>query len=400
MPPTAHGPAGLTDRDGPAPVVRFEMDQERINKIRREEMQMQLKPIAPLIACLMAAPAFAQSNVTIYGRADYGLMSRSGDNGAVPPTNGKTEFASGIAGASRIGFRGSEDLGNGLKAIFEIEYATALDSGTTTSTTWGNRHSWVGLTGDFGTVIGGRIDGLRYNKMFSVYDPFGVVTLGNIQQLSPNRIDRYDNSVMYISPAFSGLTATVAYSTQVRGQEGANSAPHGGNDGDNRLMAAGLSYDNGPLSLGASYENVNTQGIPHSTLWTMTLGAAYDFGVVKLSALYDKIKADDANTLVSGQDQSLWLVGVKAPVGQNVVLRAVYGNTSYDKYQGKNADDLDASKWAVGADYKLSKRTNFYADYGSIHNDSNAANTIGPAGTNYLNGYGVRGFDLGITHKF
>jgi len=363
---------------------------------------MQMKQMALLIAGLAAVPAFAQSNVTIYGRADYGLMSRGGDNGALSNIDGKTEFASGIDGSSRLGFRGSEDLGDGLKAIFEVEFSLDLDEGTTSTTRWGNRHSWVGLSNKLGTVIGGRVDGLRYNKMFSVYDPFGVVTVGNIQQLSPNRIDRYDNSVMYISPSFNGVTATAAYSAQVRGHEGANSVPDGGNEGDNRLMAAGLSYENGPLSLAASYERINTQGVSDSTLWTMTFGAAYDFKVVKVSAMYDKIKADDANTLVSGQDQSLWLVGVKAPVGNSTELRAVYGSTSYDKFNGQSANKLDATKWAVGADYKLSKRTKFYADYGSIHNDSNAVNQIGPAGTNYLSSsaYGVRGFDLGIDHKF
>ena len=120
---------------------------------------MKMKPVAVLTAGLLATPAFAQSNVTIYGRADYGLMSRSGDSGTTD-FNGKTEFASGIAGPSRIGFRGSEEIGDGLKAIFEIEYGTAIDQGTTTSVQWGNRHSWVGLSGNFGTLIGGRIDGL------------------------------------------------------------------------------------------------------------------------------------------------------------------------------------------------------------------------------------------------
>ena len=354
---------------------------------------MQKKTLALAVACLAAAPAFAQSNVTIYGRADYGLMSRTGSSGATPDFNGKTEFASGIQGATRIGFRGSEDLGNGLKAIFELEYGTALDQGTTTSTQWGNRHSWVGLGGNFGTVIGGRIDGLRYNAMFSKYDPFGVVTLGNFAQMTP-QVDRYDNAVMYISPNLKGLTATAVFSTQARGQENA------GNRGDNRLLGAMLGYENGPLSLGASYEYYWTQGAPDNKLWFATFAAAYDFGVVKVSALYDKIQSDDGNTLVKGQDQNSWLVGVKAPVAKNIDVRAMYGQTYYDEYKGKDANDLDASKWGVGADYRLSKRTNFYADYGSIHNDSNAMNTIGPAGTNYLNGYGVRGFDVGLAHKF
>ena len=363
---------------------------------------MKMKPVAVLVAGLLATPAFAQSNVTIYGRADYGLMSRSGSSGATPDFNGKTEFASGIEGPSRIGFRGSEDLGNGLKAIFEIEYGTAIDQGTTTSVQWGNRHSWVGLSGNFGTVIGGRIDGLRNNGLYGKYDPFKNVTLGNFGQMTP-QLDRYDNSVMDISPSFSGMSGSVAYSTQVRGQEGGTPPAgdtHGGNDGDNRMIAALVNYANGALSLSASYETVHTQGLDDSRLWFATFGASYDFGVVKVSALYDKLESGDNNTLYPGQEQSDWMVGLSAPVGNSIDLRAMYGKTYYDEFNRRKANNLDASKWAVGADYKLSKRTNFYADYGSIDNDANGFNTIGPLSTSYRNGYGVRGFDVGLAHKF
>lgn len=360
------------------------------------------KTIALLLASLAAVPAFAQSNVTVYGRADYGLMNRSGDSGAVPKTNGKTEFASGIDGPSRLGFKGTEDLGGGLKAIYELEYSLAVDNGAATTTQWGNRHSWVGLEGSFGTVIGGRIDGLRYGKLFGKFDPFHGLSLGNFGQLAP-MIDRYDNSVMYTSTAYYGVTARLAYSSQVRGQEGATASPgntHGGNDGDNRMLAAALAYDQGPLSLGASYERYRNQGLQDSKLWFATLGASYDFGVAKISALYDQIKSDAGNALVPGHDQTSWMIGAAAPFGSSTELRAMYGRTSYDKFKGARADGLDAYKWALGARYKLSKRTNFYVDFGSIHNDSNGFTTLGNLSTSYQKGYGTRGFDLGITHKF
>src|SRR5574338_490498 len=98
---------------------------------------MQKKLIALAVAGLVAAPAFAQSNVTIYGRADYGMVIRSGTADGLDAgprnidVNGKIEFASGVQGGSRLGFKGAEDLGNGLKAIFEIEYGLRMDEGTT-----------------------------------------------------------------------------------------------------------------------------------------------------------------------------------------------------------------------------------------------------------------------------
>jgi predicted porin len=390
---------------------------------------MQKKLIALAVAGLAAAPAFAQSNVTIYGRADYGLVSRMGTaDGLDTPAfgnidvNGKTEFASGVQAGSRLGFKGAEDLGNGLKAIFEIEYGLRMDEGTTSSTTWGNRHSYVGLTGNFGTVVGGRLDGVRYN-VWGKYDPFNNGTVGNMTQLTL-QVDRADNAVAYISPSWNGLTATLAYSTNINGTEGSRNlnvqpggAPgslcpsslalnqfghcFGGNDGDNKLYTVMLAYDNGPLSLTADYEVIKTTGFNGNKLWVATFGAAYDFGVVKVSGLYDILKSDDFSA-GNGIETKSWFLAAKAPIGNAIDVRLAYGSTSFD-----NLNDADAQKWGIGMDYKLSKRTNFYADYGQILNDDNGLMQLSYSGSNFgIVGaptsavYGTRGFDLGIAHKF
>lgn len=386
---------------------------------------MQKKLIALAVAGLAAAPAFAQSNVTIYGRADYGMVTRSGttdlqDNLPGFDVNGKTEFASGVQSGSRIGFKGAEDLGNGLKAIFEIEYGTKIDEGTTSSVQWGNRHSYVGLTGNWGTVVGGRLDGVRYN-IWGKYDPFANGTVGNMTQLTV-QVDRADNAVAYISPSWKGLTGTVAYSTNVSGTEGSrninasasnsaacpssilNSIGHcyGGNDGDIKLYTFMLGYDNGPLSLNADYEVLKTTGYNGNKLWVATFGAAYDFGVVKVSGLYDILKSDD-NSAGNGLDNKTWMLAAKAPIGQAIDVRLAYAQTKFD-----NLNDADAKKWGIGADYKLSKRTNFYADYGQILNDDNGNMMLTYVGNAYgmstslptSTVYGTRGFDLGIAHKF
>ncbi|HNB79255.1 MAG TPA: porin, partial [Rhodocyclaceae bacterium] len=147
-----------------------------------EISDMSKKIIALALAALAPAAAMAaDSNVTIYGRIDYGFLSRSGDdNKAAGGTqfgrkSRKNEFEDGMAGANRIGFKGSEDLGNGLKAIFEVEFGF---NGDETNATFNyNRHSWVGLTGGFGTVLGGRVDGARYSFV-GKYDPFKNQTVG------------------------------------------------------------------------------------------------------------------------------------------------------------------------------------------------------------------------------
>jgi len=382
------------------------------------------KLIALAVSSLVAGPAFAQSNVTIYGIADFGLVSRAGSSGdALPDFNGKTEFVSGVQSGSRIGFKGSEALGNNLKAIFEIEFGTKIDEGTTSSVSWGNRHSWVGLAGNFGTLVGGRIDGIRYN-IINKYDPFVAGTVGQLAQMMP-QVDREDNALLYISPSWSGLSLVLSYSTNIAGTEGANNnqgSPctnhcFGGNDFDNRLAAVNLNYDNGPISLSADYERVTTVGNGDNTMWTATFGASYDFGVVKLMAAYDKIKADPGvgwngvfnSTTGSGiHDQTSWMVGLSAPIGSSIVARAAYVDSSFDDAYGvKNVKDFDAGKWSIGADYNFSKRTNLYFDYAQINNDDNGLTALTYAGS--VNGvtaqgsgaaYGTRGFDIGIRHKF
>lgn len=403
---------------------------------------MQKKLIALAVAGLVTAPAFAQSNVTIYGRADYGFMGRMGSSGGLEGINGKNEFGSGLESGSRLGFKGAEDLGNGLKAIFEVEYGIAMDQvagaaqkgtaspgctaaqiatktctqstvntySSSSSATWTNRHSYVGLTGNFGTVVGGRLDGVRYG-IFNAFDPFGGGGMGNFTQMT-SQVDRADNAVAYISPSFSGLTATLAYSTNI-GTSWAGPAALGavpgegaGNRGDAKLNTIMLAYDNGPLALRADAEQVyssqaNLGGVDYKVK-VYTFAASWDFGMVKVSGLYDINKLDVGGNDVS--DVRSWFVGAKAPIGGAIVVKAQYGETK-EKDCDACSDDPKSSKWGLGADYNLSKRTNFYADIGYIHNSSAAIIQISPAANTYgpfnQNGaYGTKGYDIGIAHKF
>ena len=367
---------------------------------------MQKKLIALAVAGLASTAAFAQSNVTIYGRADFGFMNRGKDSGGVTNTKNRAEFGSGLQSGSRIGFRGAEDLGNGLKAIFETEFGIGVDqtgngattgianSSTTVSTTtaaWTNRHSYVGLTGGFGTVVGGRLDGVRYG-IFNTYDPFAGGTVGNFTQMT-GQVDRADNAIAYISPSFAGFTLTAAYASNIQGGEGTRTGSNGGNDLDLRLNTLMLGYDNGPISAKLDYEQITTRnGLDDNRLWVSTLGGSYDFGVVKVSALYDIMKSD-VNYAAGRSDFRNWMVGAKAPIGK-FTLKANYG-----RVENKLVDNADSKKWAIGADYALSKRTNLYADFGRIQNDNLATRTITSA-ANSNAGLGVQGFDLGIAHNF
>ena len=346
---------------------------------------MQKKIIALAIAGLASTAAFAQSNVTIYGRADLGGVYRFGDSGGVADTEGKYEIASGIQAGSRIGFKGVEDLGNGLKALFEVEYGMSMDQNTggNKAATWTNRHSYVGLTGGFGTVVGGHLDGVRYG-VFNTYDPFAGGTVANFTQMTI-QVDRASNAVAYISPKFSGFGLVLAYGTAI------NAAESDGNNTDSSLQTIMGTYDNGPITARLDYEQVTTPGTSGNKTWVATAGASYDFGVVKLSALLDQIKNEDTNL-----KQQAWLIGASAPVGK-FALKAVVGGV---KNKADGVSDADSIKWGLGLDYNLSKRTNLYANYGQISNDDGATIALNQAANSNQAGYGTAGFDFGIAHKF
>jgi len=350
---------------------------------------MQKKIIALAIAGLASTAAFAQSNVTIYGRMDLGAAYRTGDSGGVANTEGKYEIASGVGSGSRIGFKGVEDLGNGLKAVFQSEFGIGIDqtAAGTTNATWTNRNSYVGLAGGFGTVVAGRLDGVRYG-IFNTYDPFAGGTIGNFTQMTL-QVDRADNAIAYISPNFSGFGLVLAYATNTAGPESAGNRFPLGAAGPGSLHTIMGTYDNGPISARLDYEEVVFIGENISKTWVATAAGSYDFGAVKISALVDQIKNKDA-----GLKEQAWLIGAKAPVGK-FTLKAMVGGV-----KDKIGNDNNSIKWALGTDYALSKRTYVYANYGQIKNDDAANRQINWAANSGTAGYGTTGIDFGIAHSF
>jgi predicted porin len=380
---------------------------------------------AAIAAALAPAAVMAEaSNVTIYGRIDYGFMSRGGDNGGNAQAGQKGRqngLEDGIAGSNRLGFKGSEDLGNGLKAIFEFEFGFSGDNGTSFGGST-NRHSWVGLTGNFGTVLGGRVDGARYSFV-GQYDPFKNQTVANAGSLfgvtsNLGQADRADNAIVYITPEVApGLKFLAAYTTSLLGEDGmnplaANGIGGDGSDveaGDTPLYAIAALYNNGPISFTLDYENLqvkrsvaNAGGDLEFDLWVV--GASYDFGVAKLSAYYENVEGDNtASKAISESDG--WLIGLSAPVTSNITLKA-----SYVKANDDTGANKDCSKWGFGGEYAFSKRTTAYATYAKLDNDSaatcgiskSAASTNGTATRtgDGGKGYGDSGFNIGIAHTF
>ncbi|HEV7618963.1 MAG TPA: porin [Burkholderiaceae bacterium] len=341
-----------------------------------------------------AGVASAQTNVTIYGIVDAGINFDNGKSAA----GKKWSLASGQYNGSRLGFKGSEDLGSGLSAIFTLENGFNVDDGTL-----GNggrlfgRQAWVGLNGGFGSVKLGRQYSVLYNAL-ALIDPFGINQAGDAQRVygyglgKVDPMSRSDNTVTYSTQDFAGFSAQAGY----KFGETAGSL----NTGSSKFV--GANYAKGALNVVAAYQNTDgvdfgattTQlgaivaptglGTAIAKVKTAFIGTTYDFGVAKAHLGYGNTKAGAIGELKIRN----YLVGVTAPVGAG----SVYG--SWNRNDIKEINAGASNQYAIGYSYPLSKRTLLYTSVAYTKNDSgvrlNAA----------ANGQNDREVQAGFRHSF
>jgi predicted porin len=337
---------------------------------------MQKKLIALAVAGLVAAPAFAQSNVTVYGVVDMGFVNESSNvDGDVGSRNA---VDSGIQSGSRLGFRGTEDLGNGLKASFVLEMGLNVDTGTEGQGRAFGRQAFAALSGGFGTVAIGRQYTPQFN-LLAAADPFGQALIGGASNIYGWRgltaAGRVNNLLAYVSPSFGGMTVTAGYTFNALADE--NKA----NEGDARVWAVSPVYSNGPLMVGMNYHQVKVKGASQkNNVWD--LAATYDLGVAKLAAVYGQDKVTDG-----GEKTTHALLGATVPVGPAGKVLASY------QYGKKDLSDAKAHQFNIGYTHDLSKRTNLYAAWGKVNNkDDGTAFAFG-------NGY-TSNLAVGLRHRF
>lgn len=347
------------------------------------------KSLIALAVLATSGAAMAQSSVTLFGVVDTGIgyvnkANAAGDNKYGVYNSGNT--------TSRIGFRGVEDLGGGLKAGFWLEGEIFADNGG--SGLDFKRRSTLSLEGGFGELRIGRDQVAGYNKTSS-YDVFGQTGIGQFYGWS-NWVNsrtadaagvRSDNIVSYYTPNFSGFKAGLSYGFDEKTS---------GQFKEGRYTGGNIAYDNGPLSVALSYDQRRLEVLGFGGKKDMlTLGASYNFGVVKLSGL-----AQQAKYKVDGADDgkfNSYAVGVSAPVGAAGVVKAQYA--LYDQ----KAIDSKAHQLSVGYDHNLSKRTAVYGIVSHLKNKdasnmglaSKSLNTTGPGAGN-----SQTGVQVGIRHAF
>lgn len=365
--------------------------------------------LAAALLAGFAGVAQAETSVTLYGIIDTGLGYNKISGGTDAQNGSKFGMINGVQNGSRWGLRGSEDLGDGLRAVFQLE--SGFDSGNGTSAQGGRlfgRQATVGLASDsWGQIDFGRQANIA-SKYFGSIDPFGAgFGQANIGMgLSATNTVRYDNMVLYQTPSFSGFQFGVGYSFNANDT---NTAQTGFRTADNtRAITTGLRYVNGPLNVALSFDQLNasnklTQGQVDATPRQYTIGGSYDFEVVKLALAYARttdgwfgsqdVKTSagtvgfGTNAFADGFKANSYLVGLSAPIGGASSLFGSWQrvSASNDKLTG---DDATMNVFNLGYTYDLSKRTNLYA-YGSY-----AKNYA------FIDGLKSTAVGLGIRHRF
>jgi predicted porin len=306
-----------------------------------------IKKTALALAALGLA-ATAHADVIVYGKLDVGLRKAVGSEDREVATSGD----------SRLGFKGTEDLGGGLSAFFGMEHRFLPDTGTQDGDMFWKGYAKVGLSGAFGSVGLGR----QYTSAFSLVqnkvDPFGGDTVAQVRDVAM-RVGgitkvRVNNSVAY-DFAIGGLKlgATVA------------EAAGNGTGVTDRPLSFAASYATGPFFVAAGLENPAGD---KDQQWNLALG--YKIGAIELTAGYA-----DGRTSADLRAKGVAL-GLNWPVGPGEV-KAAYGTQRLD-------GTTTAQKLGLGYHYYLSKRTTIYADIG---HDGKAATE-------------KTGYDLGIRHNF
>lgn len=346
---------------------------------------MNKKLLALAIAGALAAPLAAQAEVSIYGVAHVSVDSLDNDGPGLAPDGSAVPDRSGVfvsSNSSRIGFKGSEDLGAGLKAIWQIENDVRLDEA---GGQFASRNSFLGLAGGWGAALFGRHD-TPMKIVGRKVDFFGD-TIGDSRNITLPTAELRPNNVMaYASPNMSGLQALVAYVPD-----------EGVDNGD--AFSVNVTYGNGPLWVGAAYDS-HSKGLLGATndesLWR--LAASYEMGAFKVAGMYDNYS--DALG-ISGLDSTAWGLGGAFSMGNNVVKAQYYTIDSFD-----GAPETGSSMWAIGLDHNFSKSTTGYLAYASTDNDDNVARSMaaGGHGDTLLGeipgGGNPTGFSVGLIHKF
>ncbi len=346
---------------------------------------MQKKLIALAVAGLVSGAAFAQSNVTIYGTVD--LAVTHGTDHTTDGTANNTGIDDGGWDSSRLGWKGTEDLGNGLSVFFEQQVRSRADY---RAGGWSTNKSVLGVESkSWGTIQAGNFGDVHDDIIG--FSEAGGMSWGKDAGLDLTLNDTTYNSVSYISKSFSGLQFRVAGSTN---DQDANETD---NDSNIQSYGGNVAYVNGPVQLGFALETKSSDNgggaAADGDFDAWTLSGGYDFGPVKLGATYAREKNDGigGDMMILGSSdfsKKAWRVNVGAPIGAMNHINLNYTKIKVDF--GDRADE-DVKGWGLSFIHTMSKRTDLYAAYANLSQDED--------GAMLYEGYQSK-FKVGLRHRF
>lgn len=359
-------------------------------------------PVLLSVGTCLCLPAAAQTNVTLYGLIDAAIDVSSQGAGTV------TRLESGGTYGSRWGLKGSEDLGGGLKAIFQLEQGFALDTGFLQQggRAFG-RHAWVGLEGSWGQLTFGRQLSPQYYA-FLYTDAFELGSAGGLQGLTRTndagvaafamssyvRTGREDNSIVYTSPTFNGFSGRLMAAL--------GESPEGGQSRGGAASAS-LRYAAGPVDLNAGYTRHNdSDGAGGWTAWSV--GGSYVLGNARIylgHTLDRNTSADTPTATGVRQEFRLTNLGVRYKLTPRVTAVGQVYRVG-DRSDGRSGS-RDATVVAAGMSYELSKRTVLYGSVGTVGNQNGSRYSLGGAmfaGNPVTGDARAKTLTVGLRHSF
>lgn len=336
------------------------------------------KKLFALAIISAASAASAQSSLTLYGVVDASVES-------VKAGNTVTRVSSDNLASSRFGLKGTEDLGGGLKAVFNLEAALKTDTGAADAAFFG-RQAWVGVSGGFGELRLGRTDSsigaLAGNSGLlgaQSYDDFKAA-----KTLAGDKYRRVDNSITYVLPKLvDGLTAQVQYSTKAIGTEVAGNKT-------GRLYGLNVQYAAGAFGAGAAYLEAKANNADAKEKSALAY-LSYDFTGAKVTGYYNR----NASGVGLTGARELFGARLDVPLGNAFAMQA---SVSRARDWNDVRNDADATIVALKGIYNLSKRTSVYALATTVSNDDASAIAVG--GLNGVAGERSSGLAVGVSHKF
>ncbi len=352
------------------------------------------KSLIALAVLATAGVASAQSSVTLFGIVDATLAV---GNGSGAGSSDKTQLTNSGYNSSRLGFRGTEDLGGGLSASFWLEAGVNNDNGSGANTSTNNqgaaaaggggltfnRRSTVSLAGGWGEVRLGR----DYTPQFwnlTVFDPFGTNGVGTTQTLrsslgGPVTV-RASNSMGYFLPRDLG-----GFYGQVQYYLGENNQTGAATEDDGKGAGLRLGYAAGPVNVALAFSSTN---YATGDIKTTNIGGQYDFGVAKVMAHYNRDRVSAPGSVT----QTGYLIGGLIPMGAGEIRLA------YSRSKNDAAVSARTNKYAIGYVHNLSKRTALYTTFARVSNNGGAAQALNGAVT-AANAKST-GYDFGVRHSF